>query len=182
MTSVLRFAVQAKKRGSFVRILLMLIDGNKHVVNDFYDWVAESYDPRMAVSQFKKRNIQLGDSWPLEDQIAEGRRIKVHNALFNMEKDGFITVVWPNREAPRFSKSHGHIDPRKCVIQLTEGGMKHVLESHGIFVKMMSELHGGIRNSRLKMSVGYLGNPNIELQEALTESTEMPISEVIETS
>lgn len=162
---------RTKKHDIAIRLFMLLMDGEEHKIDEYYDWITQGVEPQMASRAYSRRfKTQPKD---LEIVITEGKRIAILCALHRGEREKYFTVNWPEKEPPRSYKSHGFYDPRKCFVQLTETGRQHILNGHGVFGSMVSEMYSGIVSGNLKVKVEFLGIPDFTSSELETSEADL---------
>ncbi|RJQ25711.1 hypothetical protein C4577_04935 [Candidatus Parcubacteria bacterium] len=141
-----------KAQTPLTRIFLFLLDGEPHNLGEIYDWVTEYIEPQIATRCFMRCHADATDV-PLEEMVTEGKRAVLRASVKRAEVLGYINVEWPEKEEPRHEKSRGYYDLRKCNIQITEKGYKHLFEGNGILKNVVSELKKGILSNRIQIKV-----------------------------
>lgn len=155
-----------KKHNSKVRLFLFLMDMEEHKFDEFYDWVAENVSSNIA-SRACARNWSDPLELNLDAKVIEGRRSILLQVLKNQERLGRISIKWPEKELKRSLRSKGYTEIRKCVLKLTDVGLKHIFESRGLFGAIASQVYAGLFTKRIGVNFKYLGNPEVydEVQE-----------------
>lgn len=147
------------KNSPTTRLLVPLLDKKVHCLGDYYDWICEIIQPQLAIRAFE-RSIKMNRP-ELEERVKEGKRIIIRTSISRIEKLGYVVCQRPEAESPRSLKSRGFCDLRKMNIQLTEAGMKHVLEGSGVFACIVKEIKTNLKHNKIRMSVSILEDSEI---------------------
>lgn len=158
-----RFTINKKIRNKAdvsSRLYLCLLDGEEHKISEFYDFLTIGVDPVRAIRQYQQI-YKYSDSLlevSYEEMLKSGKRMRVIDCLWRIEKRGFIQV-----EKVKECNSI-KLDLNNYKVKLTEAGFEYIFTNYkGSFTRIASELYHNLKNDILGICVKYLGKP--ELQE-----------------
>jgi hypothetical protein len=148
------------------RLMLMLMDGKPHRLDEFWDYLCEAIEPQMAIRAYLQRaENNAGGTASRESvirentnlAISEGYRIKVLQTIHALRKVGDITIDipevdnWERGGTPR-------TDPRQALARITDSGFQRIMGSTKR-ASICKELLSGLARKRLGINLTYLGKP-----------------------
>ena len=151
--------IKSGKRGLAVRLYLMLLDGRRRRLGEFWEYLVAAINPATAARTTVRRQ-KGGADMAMHDPnnaVAEGQQVMIKACLSHMDSNGLMVVERPEAK-PRGDNSTPYYDARDVYVQLTPLGMRRIMDgSNGVWSKMISELYLGLMQDKLLVSIEYIG-------------------------
>jgi len=158
------------KRYPKQQILLHLLDGKPHLLNEFSGYVLKTMDPALSVRAFlnsfrPEAKAEASAQTPVAHQIEYGAKRRLKAVVANLEKTKLIVSVGRDERG-------GY--PDDCIVQLTGIGRKNIF-ARSVWTGVCRELQQLLMKGEASLTL-EMGKFDVQLPEADSVTPDPPLN------